>query len=363
MIFTRIEHEGEWDPILLGLPGPHLLQSWAWGELKAKYGWHAERWVWHAESGTPIGAAQVLFRSVRGGLTMAYCPRGPVLDWDQPEVWNPILQDMLERIAANGTFFVKIDPGLRLPLGDESKVDAMDIPSAQALLAAGWLLSKEQVQFRNTLTINLTQDEDALLAGMKQKTRYNIRLAGRRGVTFREGTSKDFELLYNMYAETSIRDGFVIRPPGYYQDAWGNFMARNQAVPLIAEVEGQSVAALMVYHYGQTAYYLYGMSREAHREKMPNHLLQWEAIRWAKAQGCSTYDFWGAPHEIESGASMYGVYRFKLGFGAELVRTPGAWDFAIKPVVYRLYTTLMPLLLAIMRRLGRARTRTQIQDA
>ena len=362
MIFTRIERAEEWDPILLGLPGPHLLQSWTWGELKSKYGWQAERWAWQTETGVQIGAAQVLFRSERGGLTMAYCPRGPVLDWDQPEVWKPILQDMLERIAASGAFFVKIDPGLSLPPDTGSKVSATDIPSAKALLDAGWLLSKEQVQFRNTLTLDLTQDEETLLAGMKQKTRYNVRLAGRRGVTVREGTNRDFELLYNMYAETSLRDGFVIRPSLYYQDAWGSFMARNQAVPLIAEVDGEPIAALMVYRFGKTAYYLYGMSRETHREKMPNHLLQWEAMRWAKAQDCNTYDFWGAPHEITEDEAMYGVYRFKLAFGAELVRTPGAWDFALKPLVYRLYTTFMPLLLTIMRRFGRARTLTQVQD-
>jgi lipid II:glycine glycyltransferase (peptidoglycan interpeptide bridge formation enzyme) len=293
---------------------------------------------------------------------MAYCPRGPIVDWIQSEQWQPIVKDMVERIGARGAFFIKIDPGIEIPDVIENDDQIDKALAGQALLDSGWILSGEQVQFRNTLTLDLTQDEEALLAGMKQKTRYNIRLAGRKGVSVREGTLKDLDLLYQMYAETSHRDGFVIRPKEYYRDAWGSFIERGQAAPLIAEVEGEAVAALIVYRFGRTAYYLYGMSRDAHREMMPNHLLQWEAIQWAKAAGCNSYDFWGAPHKIEEGEPMYGVYRFKLGFGADLVRTPGAWDYPIKPFVYRLYTTFMPFILAMMRTFSRARTRSQVQD-
>jgi lipid II:glycine glycyltransferase (peptidoglycan interpeptide bridge formation enzyme) len=325
MNFSHIEQRDEWDSLLLSLPEPHLLQSWN--------GWHAERWAWHDEDGAAIGAAQVLFRSVRGGLTMAYCPRGPIVDWDKPEKWTET---------------------------SENQVD--EAPVGRALLESGWIRAVEQVQFRNTLTLDLSQEEETLLAGMKQKTRYNIRLAGRKEVTVREGSVNDIDQLYQMYAETSVRDGFVIRSKEYYQDAWGTFIELSGAAPLIAEVEGVAVAALIIYRFGETAYYLYGMSHAAHREKMPNHLLQWEAIRWAKSRGCTLYDFWGAPHDINENDPMYGVYRFKLGFGAELVRTPGAWDFPAKPILFKLYSTFMPLILGVMRSSGRARTRNQVQD-
>jgi lipid II:glycine glycyltransferase (peptidoglycan interpeptide bridge formation enzyme) len=95
---------------------------------------------------------------------------------------------------------------------------------------------------------------------------------------------------------------------------------------------------------------------------MPNYILQWEAIRWAKSRGCTLYDFWGAPHDIDENDPMYGVFRFKLGFGADLVRTPGAWDYPVKPILYKLYSAFMPLFLGVMRSSGRARTRNQIQD-
>jgi lipid II:glycine glycyltransferase (peptidoglycan interpeptide bridge formation enzyme) len=361
MNFSRIQQRDEWDSLLHSLPDPHLLQSWDWGELKAKYSWHAERWAWRDVNGSAVGAAQVLFRSVRGGITMAYCPRGPIVDWGKPEIWKPFVEEMVKRARAGGVLFIKIDPSIKTT--EESSEDQIsNSPIGRALLQSGWIISNEQVQFRNTLTLDLTQEEDALLAGMKQKTRYNIRLAGRKSVTVREGSLHDLDQLYKMYAETSIRDGFVIRPKAYYQDAWGSFMTLGNAAPLIAEFDGEPIAAIIAYYFGKTAYYLYGMSRTAHREKMPNYLLQWEAILWAKRMGCQTYDFWGAPHEINEDDRMYGVYRFKLGFGTELVRTPGAWDYPIKPIGYKLYSTFMPLILGLMRGLGRARIRSQVQD-
>jgi lipid II:glycine glycyltransferase (peptidoglycan interpeptide bridge formation enzyme) len=210
------------------------------------------------------------------------------------------------------------------------------------------------------MVIALEDDEEALLMDMKSKTRYNVRLAGRRGVVVRQGTLDDLHLLYEMYAETSVRDGFVIRHEGYYEDAWGTFVDAGLAQPFIAEVEGQPVAALIAYRFGHTAYYLYGMSASEHREKMPNYLLQWEAMRWAKAQGCKRYDLWGAPDRVNPDDPMYGVYRFKDGFGAEFVRTVGAWDLPLRPFLYALYTRVMPLALGVMRVIGRTRTRQSI---
>jgi lipid II:glycine glycyltransferase (peptidoglycan interpeptide bridge formation enzyme) len=113
---------------------------------------------------------------------------------------------------------------------------------------------------------------------------------------------------------------------------------------------------LLVYRFGDTCWYIYGMSREAQRDRMPNHLLQWEAIRWARAQGCTTYDFWGAPDRLEPGDPMWGVYRFKEGFGAELVRTVGAWDYPVRPTLYAFYTRLLPRILGLLRVRGRAQT-------
>ena len=231
------------------------------------------------------------------------------------------------------------------------------------LKAHGWQYSNDQIQFRNTVLVNLVPSEEELLARMKQKTRYNIRLAERKGVVIRPGSLADLDTLYQMYAETSVRDGFVIRGRDYYLEVWRNFMKAGLAEPLLAEVEGQVVAAVVVFRFAGKAYYLHGMSRGLHRERMPNYLLQWEAMRRAKAAGCTGYDLWGAPEEFQESDPMWGVFHFKEGLSGKVVRTLGAWDFPASPWLYHLYTRTLPRLLDVMRRRGRARTQNEVRHA
>jgi len=221
---------------------------------------------------------------------------------------------------------------------------------------------------------------------MKQKTRYNIRLAERKGVALRVGTLDDLPMLYKMYAETSVRDGFVIRDEGYYKTVWQTFMRSNvgklagsqvemvqpsnpstklrashpTCEPIIAGVDGDPIAALFVFYFAGRAYYVYGMSREMHREKMPTYLLQWEAMKRARAKGCTVYDLWGAPEVFDESDSLWGVYRFKEGLGGKVVRTLGAWDFAPSPLWYKMYSEIIPRLLDVMRARGRSRTKQSL---
>ena len=211
------------------------------------------------------------------------------------------------------------------------------------------------------MLVDLRPSEDELLACMKPKTRYNIRLAARRGVAVRAGGEADLDGLYRMYAETAVRDGFVIREAGYYREVWGTFLRAGLAEALIAEVSGEPVAAVWVFRFGDRAWYLYGMSRPLHREKMPNHLLQWEAMRRSKQAGCTVYDLWGAPDKFDERDPLWGVYRFKEGFGGRVVRHIGAWDLPVRPLYYRLYTEILPRWLDRMRRRGRARTLQEIK--
>ncbi len=219
-------------------------------------------------------------------------------------------------------------------------------------------MSQSQVQFKNTVWLDLTRSEDEIIASFKQKTRYNIRLAERKGVTVQTPKADDvpFDILYKMYAETSVRDGFVIRHENYYREAWGSFIRLGQAQPFIASVGGDPVAAIIVFRFADRALYMYGMSRNLHREKMPNHLLQWRAVQWAKAQGCVIYDFWGAPDVLDESDRLYGVWKFKEGFSDHLVRSLGAIDYAPSPALYNLYTTILPRVLNVMRRRGLKQT-------
>jgi len=176
------------------------------------------------------------------------------------------------------------------------------------------------------------------------------------------GTSDDLAALYTMYAETSMRDGFVIRDEGYYKTVWSLFMNSDEPTcePIIAEVDGEPVAAIFVFYFAGRAYYVYGMSRNVHREMMPTYLLQWEAMKRAKARGCTAYDLWGAPDVFDESDSMWGVYRFKEGLGGQVVRTLGAWDFAPSLFWYTMYSNIIPHVLDVMRARGKAKTKQNL---
>lgn len=354
----------EWDSLIAGLPGAHILQTWEWGQFKAAYGWQPLPQVWRDEAGQVRAAAMVLRRSVPGGLSVLYVPRGPLVDWSDDGWSRRVIQELQNLAHRLNAIFIKMDPELILGYGIPGTDDEQPNPAGERVLeqmkAGGWRFSQEQVQFRNTARLDLTGSEADWLARMKQKARYNLRLAQKKCVEVRAGSLEDLPLLYRMYAETSVRDGFVIRGENYYLDAWRRFMERGLAEPLIATVEGEAVAAIIPFYFAGRAWYLHGMSRQVHREKMPNYLLQWEAMRRAKARGCREYDLWGAPDVFDESDSLWGVFRFKEGLGAQVVRTAGAWDFPSRPLAYVLYTRVLPRMLAVMRRRGQARTRQEV---
>ncbi len=355
-----------WNPLISALPFTHIFQSWEWGEFKSRYGWSARRFVWTGATGQPAAAAQVLCRRIglptsnlRLPTAILYVPKGPLLDWGDEPLRARVLDDLQSLARRERAIFIKTDPDLPAPPSSVAGRDGEGITTD--LQRRGWRFSREQIQFRNTVTLDLRHGEADLLARMKQKTRYNVRLAEKKGVRVRPGSPADLDLLYRLYAETSVRDGFVIRSADYYRDAWGSFIEAGLARPFIAEVEGEPVSALILFKFARTAWYMYGMSREAHREKMPNHLLQWEAMRWAKANGCETYDFWGAPDEFTEADPMWGVWKFKEGFGGHIARRIGAWDYAPSTLLYRLYTVILPRVLDVMRWRGKQQTRRTLE--
>ena len=364
-----------WRELLADLPHPHVLQSWEWGELKAQTEWNAERLVIIGEAGgRPIAACQFLWRQLndRLPLRVAYVPKGPVLDWSDDEAVDRTLAAVEQFATQRGCIFVKIDPDVR-----EDSVEGLRL--LHALARREWRLSQDQIQYKNTGYSELFIDQEAvgdensasksglpivdeerLLAGMKSKWRYNIRLAQRRGITVRAGGGADLAAFYQLYAETAERDGFLIRPFDYYDQIWRRFLAA-QADPsnpaggalLLAEHADDPipVAGIFLFRYAQRTWYLYGASSDRHRRDMPNHLLQFEAMRWAAAQGCTIYDWWGAPTDLDDeDDELQGVWRFKQGFGAEFQPHVGAWDFVVKPSLYAAYTEAMPRILDWMRR-------------
>ncbi len=347
-----IDQQPTWDNALLTLPAPHVLQSWAWGDFKMRWGWQAERLLW-SEANTPIAAAQLLRRPIPyTPWSFLYVSKGPVMDYANLPLVNQILADLENYARQRRGLFIKIDPDIPildfgLPMLDlDSKIENRK----SKIENRHWHFSPEQIQFRNTVVVDLTPTEEELLTAMKSKWRYNIRLAERRGVTIRNGTAQDIPIFYQMYAATGARDGFLIRPAAYYQDVWQHFLANGQAEMLLASVEGQPVAGLLLFIFGTTTWYMYGASTEQHRPLMPNYLLQWSAMTQAKARGCTRYDMWGAPNVFDESDSMWGVYNFKQGFGGQTVHGLGAYDYPVKRRLYWAFTVALPKVRALWRR-------------
>ena len=376
-----------WNQLISQLPDPHFLQTYEWGQVKAKYGWQPFYLVWDEKGNMkeertdlssfvfPVQAAclvlkrTVLNRGFAARLSILYAPKGPLMDWTNESLRKRVLDDLQSFAKKQGAIFLKLDPDVVLGRGVPVSVDEVTENSGQVvrsdLMRRGWMESSDQIQFRNTVMVDLSASEEDILMRMKQKTRYNVRLAEKKGVTVRVGNLADLPLLYKMYAETSVRDGFVIRDENYYMTVWKLFMSEESsslvthpsAIPLIAEVDNEPVAAIFLFMFAERGYYVYGMSRDKHREKMPTYLLQWAAMKHAKAHGCLTYDLWGAPDIFDESDSMWGVYRFKEGLGGEVVRTLGAYDFAPNKFWYSMYSDVMPRILDFMRSRGKEKTK------
>lgn len=368
-----------WNELISSLPLAHLLQTWEWSQVKNHYGWQAMPFVWQDEKAKPSAAAMVLKRSLPVAgfakkMCVLYIPKGPLMDWSNSTLRLRVLEDLCTFAKRQGAIFIKIDPDVVLGTGVPGEADAVEVDGGKSVKSElgirGWRFSQDQIQFRNTVLVDLSQSEEDMLSRMKQKTRYNIHLAQKKGVTVRVGTVDDLPRMYRMYAETSVRDGFLIREEGYYQTVWRAFMGIMPSVnsrqpftePLIAEVGGDMVAAVSNFYFAGQAIYLFGMSRQAHREKMPNYLLQWEAMRRAKALGCQVYNLWGAPDDFIESDGLWGVFRFKEGLGGVVSRTLGAWDFTPNPLLYRMYTEVLPRMMDIMRTRGRAKTKHSLAE-
>jgi peptidoglycan pentaglycine glycine transferase (the first glycine) len=328
---TRTLNPEEWDDFVIS-KGGHLLQSWGWGEFKKRFGWEVERFAVYDEPGEIVqGVVQILLRDLPLGR-MAYIPKGPVADPEHEETWIHLARLSREFSRDRGAIFLKVEP------------DREDDPTVrEPLQREGFRPAKQTVQPRSTILVSLEGDLEEVLMGMKPKTRYNIRLAERKGVTVREAREEDIPLFYRLLEETGERDEFGIHEEEYYLEAWRIFAPQNRVNLLLAYYGEELLGGLMVFALGSRAWYLYGASSDKQRNRMPNHLLQWRAMCWAKERGCSTYDLWGIPEEAGSGeedmeavlkrGGLWGVYRFKRGFGGRIVRYP-SYDYVYSRFFY-----------------------------
>ena len=319
----------EWESFIKDCQDPHILQSSPWGELKSRFGWDPVQVI----SGN-LGA-QILFQDLPFGFQIAYIPKGPISiggNQNFGKGWEAFQNDLDDICHERKAVFLKIEP------------DTWQNDPLERNIFDGYRLSRHHIQPPTTIMVNLGETEEKILAKMKSKTRYNIRLAEKKGVSVQQ--LNQVEPFYQLLLNTADRSEFGIHTREYYQAVFELFHPSGACQLFLAEFQGQSLASIMVFKSGRRCWYFYGASSNLHREKMPTYLIQWEAMRWAKLQGCLTYDLWGVPDEEESvleenflerQEGLWGVYRFKRGFGGELKRSDGPWDRVYNPPLYSLY--------------------------
>lgn len=317
----------EWNRFVQNQCNVHLLQTGEWGELKSAFGWEAVRIV-HQELGM-----QILFRKLPLGFAIAYAPK-PLLRAQLSVSGERFWREVDSVCRQKRAIFLKIEPDL----WHDTAVGELPITNYELRT------SPHNIQPARTLIVDIARTEDEMLARMKQKTRYNIRLAEKKGVTVR--VWDDIPAFHKMLLVTGGRDGFGVHSLEYYRRFYELFHSKGMCELLLAEYEGRPLAALMVARSGKNAYYLYGASTDEERNRMPTYLLQWAAVKWATARGCETYDLWGVPDEDEAvleanfekrRGGLWGIYRFKRGFGGELRRAAQALDRVYNPLLYKLY--------------------------
>jgi len=315
----------KWDTYLDLKPNAHILQTSAWGAFKQSHMWYP-KYLLAGDAG-----AQILFRKLPLGLSFGYIPKGPV-----GKNWKKIILEAVSLCKQENAFVLYIEP------------DEWENENGSTFLETqGFDPSPISIQPRRTMVLSLTGNEDEWLKKMKQKTRYNIRLARKKDIVIKQ--SKDIELFNELIKVTGSRDKFGIHTAQYYNDVFKLFSNNQDCMLLIAEYNEIPLAGIMVFARGNRAWYFYGASNNLERNRMPTYLLQWEAMRWAVSRGCTEYDLWGIPDEEQDSLErnfmsrsdgLWGVYRFKRGFGGEIKRTAGVYQKVINKPLYAVYSIL-----------------------
>ncbi len=338
------------DDFVASHPKGHFLQTSSWGAVKKTTGW-VPRLLLLEEDGAPVGGIMLLKRRIPIPLLnrcIYYAPRGPVVDIHDFEKCQALFAGVQRMAKKDGAIFLKIDPDV--PAADEEFRDILEDCDFHRNETG---MDFEGVQPGFVFRMDITPDEDTLLANMHSKTRYNIRLAERKGVTVRIAENKeDLKIFYRVLTETADRDQFLIRGYNYFEAMWDE-MADYMKIFLVESPEGETIAGSLLMKIGDKSWYLYGASSNAHRNLMPNYLMQWKMIQWSKEHGCTLYDFRGVSGDITDESNpLYGLYRFKKGFGGELTEFIGDWDCVYSSAFYALWTQAMPKYRALLHKLA-----------
>lgn len=319
------------------------LQSPLWARLKERVGWVPSAFSFQCERGS--GELLALSRPIVGGYPHTYVPFGPEVDLpaeEQGSFLEGLSRGLRSRVEPD-TVFIRYDLPWEspYPAGEQTAPPPPRIRELRMNFGtAEWNLRKSptDVQPPDTVRLDIRADDEVMLARMHRKTRYNIRLSKRHGVTVRRGTLEDLPAWYEVYRQTGARKRIAVSGPEYFESllelAADDSLGDTNVALLVAQRGDHFLGGIIVAAESDTAFYLYGATSYRYRRLMPAHALQWEALRWARGIGCAAYDLHGIPPNDDPAHPLHGLYRFKTGFGGRKVHRRGCWDFPLDPERY-----------------------------
>ncbi len=318
------DEAAEFDSFVISNPKGHFMQVSSWANVKNNWIWRGA--VCRDEGGNIKGTIAMLIRKVPAlPYSLMYCPRGPVCDLNDRDVFAALLDAARKVGKEHNCYDIKLDTDAR---ADDTVFKTM-IKSLGIKLNEV-TLGFETVQPRFVFRLEIEgKTEDEVMAFFQAKTRYNIKVAVKNNVTVEIKGPEAAEEFHKIMIETGTRDNFGIRGADYFKRILES-LGKNARI-YMAYYEGKPIAGSLAIHCGDKVWYLYGASSNEHRNVMPNYLVQWAMIRWAIEEGCRIYDFRGVSGSLDENDPLYGIYRFKKGFNGELTEFVGEMDLILKP--------------------------------
>ena len=311
-----------------------LMQSMNWADVKK--GWESE-YVYLEEDGKIVMAMSLVIRKIIGSKSMIYAPRGPVGDVYDIQKVKKITEEVDKIAKKYNAFVFRFDPERYY----DEKLEEMYVKEGYKVRNKKFG-KNELIQPRYNMILNISgKTEEEVFKGYSEKTRYNVRVAKRKGVTVRYSRDvEDLKTFYNLYVVTGIRDKIASRPYDYFERMLNTFDENHMRI-YIAEFEGEALSAAIAINYGKKTFYLYGASSNEKRNLMPNYLMQQEMIEWAIETGCDLYDFGGVFILDKSN----GLYKFKEGFCRQegVTEFIGEIDKVYNRFWYFAFTKLVPI--------------------
>jgi len=330
----EITDREQWNNFLTSQPRGHLHQSYEWGELSQYRGLPIYR-LGALEQGRMVGSMLLTVTPVPLPLPMPkllprwlYCLRGPTLEHPNAPALAALIEHAKEIAGRERAVILRLEPNVA---DDDANMDVW----TSSYHALGFRTNPYALYPRRSWVLDIHPDIDHLFANFKTTWRQNVRVAERKGVIIREAQSDaDFNAYYSLMEVTSKRDNFLLLSKDYHREILRLFAEKNDAVLYLAEHEGEAIAAKILIRFGDWCWDLYGASSNNKRNLKPTYLLQYRCFQWAKARGCSYFDFRAIPEVLEPGEEMWGVYEFKKGFaGFSRLNIP-TQDYVVRPLIY-----------------------------